>query len=270
MQNKNYIFEKIIRMKTERSTFFIEIMIKILIENLGRQWKDGKLKLFLEAMLYMNENGCKWRGLPEKYGKWNSVFRMFSRWRDAHIFQKAFKILKQQYPEYSEFEIVFIDSSHAKATKGSNSHCKKNSKSNKIGRNKGGNNTKLCVTVGNEYTVVDVMLLAGNEHDIKSKKLTKNLKNKDIVADKAFNSKEYEEELSLQKCKLVSPSKKNAKNKKIIDETKYKKRNKVERFFCKYKEFGRVRERHEKTEKSYLAFAYFTFFIIFTQQLPII
>ena len=28
---------------------------------------------FINAILYIAENGCKWRALPEKYGKWNSI-----------------------------------------------------------------------------------------------------------------------------------------------------------------------------------------------------
>ena len=29
---------------------------------------------FLCALLYMIENGCKWRALPEKFGKWHTIY----------------------------------------------------------------------------------------------------------------------------------------------------------------------------------------------------
>ena len=32
------------------------------------------LQLFLNALLYAVENGCKWRQLPGKYGKWNTIY----------------------------------------------------------------------------------------------------------------------------------------------------------------------------------------------------
>ena len=32
---------------------------------------------FINAILYIAENGCKWRALPEKYGKWNSIYQRF-------------------------------------------------------------------------------------------------------------------------------------------------------------------------------------------------
>ncbi|MDR1841603.1 MAG: transposase, partial [Holophagales bacterium] len=34
--------------------------------------KHDNLK-FLNAVLYVAENGCKWRGLPKEYGNWNSI-----------------------------------------------------------------------------------------------------------------------------------------------------------------------------------------------------
>ena len=38
----------------------------------------GNVKLsnleVLNALLYVAEHGCKWRGLPEKFGKWQAVY----------------------------------------------------------------------------------------------------------------------------------------------------------------------------------------------------
>ena len=35
---------------------------------------------FMCAMLYIIENGCKWRTVPKKYGKWHAIYLKFSRW----------------------------------------------------------------------------------------------------------------------------------------------------------------------------------------------
>ena len=35
---------------------------------------ESKCKKFMEAIFWMARTGAQWRELPEKYGKWNSVF----------------------------------------------------------------------------------------------------------------------------------------------------------------------------------------------------
>ena len=34
----------------------------------------------LNAILYVMENGCKWRRLPEKFGNWHTIYVRMSRW----------------------------------------------------------------------------------------------------------------------------------------------------------------------------------------------
>ena len=41
---------------------------------------------FLCALLYMIENGCKWRALPKKYGKWHTIYqRIFEEMQKLDI-----------------------------------------------------------------------------------------------------------------------------------------------------------------------------------------
>ena len=34
----------------------------------------------LNAILYVAENGCKWRSLPKHFGRWHTVYTRMSRW----------------------------------------------------------------------------------------------------------------------------------------------------------------------------------------------
>jgi transposase len=34
-------------------------------------------KTFFEAMIHLTKNGFRWRAMPEKYGKWNTIYRRF-------------------------------------------------------------------------------------------------------------------------------------------------------------------------------------------------
>jgi Putative transposase of IS4/5 family (DUF4096) len=37
----------------------------------------------LNALLYVIEHGCKWRGLPKHFGNWHTVYTRMNRWRKA-------------------------------------------------------------------------------------------------------------------------------------------------------------------------------------------
>ena len=34
----------------------------------------------LNAILYVAEQGCKWRGLPKRFGRWHTIYMRMSRW----------------------------------------------------------------------------------------------------------------------------------------------------------------------------------------------
>ena len=44
----------------------------------------GNVKLsnlqVLNAILYVAEQGCKWRGLPPRFGNWHTVYTRMNRW----------------------------------------------------------------------------------------------------------------------------------------------------------------------------------------------
>ena len=51
---------------------------------------------FINAILYICENGCKWMRLPKEYGKWHPIYKRFRRWVEAGIIDKLFKELCSQ------------------------------------------------------------------------------------------------------------------------------------------------------------------------------
>jgi len=50
----------------------------------------------INALLYMCENGCKWRRLPKEYGNWHVIYKRFNRWVKAGIIERLFRELHVQ------------------------------------------------------------------------------------------------------------------------------------------------------------------------------
>jgi transposase len=51
-------------------------------------------RTFFEAMIHITENGFRWRAMPEKYGKGNTLYRRFRRWIDSGVFDRIEKHLQ--------------------------------------------------------------------------------------------------------------------------------------------------------------------------------
>ena len=51
---------------------------------------------FINALLYICENGCKWRRLPKEYGNWHVIYKRFNRWVKAGVINKLFGELHVQ------------------------------------------------------------------------------------------------------------------------------------------------------------------------------
>ncbi|MER9083038.1 transposase [Mesorhizobium sp. M0895] len=54
----------------------------------GAKGRDDRL--FLEALHYFSVHNVTWRALPERFGKWNSVWKRFDRLSKAGVFETFF------------------------------------------------------------------------------------------------------------------------------------------------------------------------------------
>ena len=50
----------------------------------------------LNAILYVLENGCKWRCIPKEYGGWNTIYVRMRRWTKKGVLQKALILLQEK------------------------------------------------------------------------------------------------------------------------------------------------------------------------------
>jgi transposase len=90
--------------------------------------------LFLNALLYAIENGCKWRKMPEKYGKWNSIYQRARRWSRSGVLGRAFIALQKEQIIKIRIERISLDSTCIKVHPDAHGEEKKtaNSQSEKL------------------------------------------------------------------------------------------------------------------------------------------
>ena len=68
----------------------------------------------VNAILYIAENGCKWRALPVSYGKWYTVYKRVNRWAKNGTLQRLFLALQKEQIAVINVEILALDSTCAK------------------------------------------------------------------------------------------------------------------------------------------------------------
>ena len=70
--------------------------------------KDNRL--FINAVLYVGRTGIPWADLPERFGKYNSVWRRFDRWAKKGVWERVFRELQDP-----DLEWILLDSTVIRA-----------------------------------------------------------------------------------------------------------------------------------------------------------
>ena len=64
----------------------------------------------LNAILYILEHGCKWRGIPDNFGNWHSICTRMSRWSKNGVLDRIFARLQQEQLLHISTDTLSIDS----------------------------------------------------------------------------------------------------------------------------------------------------------------
>ena len=68
----------------------------------------------LNAILYVAEQGCKWRGLPKRFGNWHTIYTRMNRWSKSGVLDRLFQKLQQAQIVRIRIEAVSLDSTMVK------------------------------------------------------------------------------------------------------------------------------------------------------------
>ena len=68
----------------------------------------------LNAILYVAEHGCKWRGLPKRFGNWHTIYTRMSRLSKNGVLDQMFEYLQREQIVRIKIEAVPMDSTIVK------------------------------------------------------------------------------------------------------------------------------------------------------------
>jgi transposase len=68
----------------------------------------------LNAILYVAEHGCKWRGLPAHFGNWHTIYTRANRWAKAGVLDRIFQALQENDVISLQIDHVSLDSTIVK------------------------------------------------------------------------------------------------------------------------------------------------------------
>jgi transposase len=68
----------------------------------------------LNAILYVAEQGCKWRRLPKRFGNWHRIYMRMSRWAKSGVLDRVFEKLQAEQIVRIRVEAFALDSTSVK------------------------------------------------------------------------------------------------------------------------------------------------------------
>ena len=165
----------------------------------------------LNAILYVAEHGCKWRGLPARFGNWHTLYTRMNRWSKNGVLDRVFEHLQREQIVRVKLEAVSLDSTIVQVHPDGTGALKKNGPQ-AIGRSRGGWTTKIHMVAADARTAVTFSLSPGQAHDAPEgrqllNRLGQQHDNPSLIMDRAYEGNETRQlALALGFIPVVPPS----------------------------------------------------------------
>ncbi|MDH2134483.1 IS5 family transposase [Sphingobium yanoikuyae] len=216
----------------------------------GRTGSDNRL--FVNGCLWISRSGAHWCDLPERYTRWKTVHRRFSRWCHAGVWERVFDTLTADRDK----QYLMIDSTivraHQQAATG-----KGGSKDQALGRSRGGLTAKIHMLADTLGRPLRFRITSGQASDVTAAPdLLECQKAEAVLADKAYDSNGLRGRIAAMKAEAVIPSKRNRKTFIPHDTAIYKHRNRIERCFSRLKHFRRFATRYDRRTAHFTGFVH--------------
>ena len=206
----------------------------------------------VSAIVFVIKNGLRWRDAPRDYGPHKTIYNRFVRWSRLGVFNKIFAELARKGRQTG------ADHDRRHPSEGAPHRCKPFKKGpvpRRIGRTKGGLNSKLHAVCDSGGRPLVMLLSEGQMSDYKGAALMLPAmpKAKELLADKGYDADWFRAALAKRGIAACIPSKSNRKVAIPYDALLYKQRHKIENMFGRLKDWRRIHTRYDRCAHTYLS-----------------
>lgn len=202
---------------------------------------------FVNAVWYVAKTGIPWRDLPERFGKWDTVYHRFNAWCKKGVWKRIFEAVQDPDVEWLMIDSTVIRAhQHAAGMNGG-------SEDEALGRSRGGFSTKIHLAVDSLGNPLTIKLSPGQDADIThAESLLGEHQPDAVLGDKGYDSDAFVATVEARGAEAQIPPKKNRVTPREYDQDLYRERNKVERCVSFLKQCRRVATRYEKRARNFL------------------
>ena len=237
---------------------------------LPRQQRDGQWadhRTVLNGMFWVLNSWAQWRDMPDRYGKWQTVYGRYRRWMREELFDRILHRLTWSLMMPAALtgafsmlmDRIFVRTARLRSVQKTRKNRASEPGDFALGRSRGGFGTKFHLVTDGNGVPLGALVTAGQTHESKlfeqlmdTVHIRQRRRPGAVAGDKGYSYPRIRKWLSLHGVEAVIPSRSNQPQVKL-DKRKYRRRNVVERCIGWLKEARHVATRYEKLAIHYLA-----------------
>ena len=206
----------------------------------------------ISGIVFVIRNGLRWRDAPREYGPHKTIYNRFVRWSRLGVFNKIFAELARKAGKPFPADDRRHPSESASYRR---KPFKKGSIPRRIGRTKGGLNSKLHAVCDGQGRPLIMLLSEGQMSDYKGAALMLDAlpPARQLLGDKGYDADWFRQALAERGITACIPSKSNRKKPIEHDRELYRQRHKIENMFGRLKDWWRIHTRYDRCAHTFMS-----------------